>query len=87
MPELFDVYDARRRPTGRVMARGEPMPADAYALAVNVWLRSRQGRWLMTRRAPGKSEPLKWEPPGGHALAGESSLEAALREEIGRAHV
>ena len=34
----------------------------------------------MTRRAPEKSEPLKWEPPGGHALAGETSLDAALRE-------
>ena len=80
MPEYWDVYDARRRPTGAILPRGVSIPGDAYALAVNVWIRNPAGQWLMTRRAPGKSEPLKWEPPGGHVLAGEDSRSAAVRE-------
>ena len=79
-PERWDVYDAERRLTGRTLARGEPLGPDDYVLVVHAWLRNRRGEWLLTQRTENKSEPLKWETPGGHALAGETSLEAVLRE-------
>ena len=78
--ERWDVYDAERRLTGRTLARGEPLGEDDYVLVVHAWLRNRRGEWLLTQRTENKSEPLKWEAPGGHALAGETSLEAVVRE-------
>lgn len=78
--EWWDVYDFRRQRTGRVHRRGDPMRADEYHLVVQVWVRNSRGQWLISRRAPGKSEPLKWEPTGGSVLAGEDSLAGALRE-------
>lgn len=80
MAECWDVYDFRRRKTGLVHRRGDPMRADEYHLVVQVWIRNRHGQWLISQRAPGKSEPLKWEPTGGSVLAGEDSLAGALRE-------
>lgn len=80
MPEQWDIYDFRRKKTGRTLKRGERMRADEYHLVVQVWIRGSRGEWLISRRAPGKSEPLKWEPTGGSVLAGEESLEGALRE-------
>lgn len=80
MPELWDVYDFYRRRTGRTIHRGDPMRLDEYHLVVQVWIRNSRGEWLISRRAPGKSMPLMWEPTGGSVLAGEESLEGALRE-------
>lgn len=80
MPELWDVYDFNRQRTGRTIRRGELMAADEYHLVVQVWIRNRRGQWLISRRAPGKSHPLQWEPTGGSVLAGEDSLDGALRE-------
>lgn len=80
MAEMWDVYDERRRLTGRAIRRGDAMTPDEYHLVVQVWIYNSRGEWLISRRAPGKSEPLKWEPTGGSVLAGEDSLSGALRE-------
>ena len=79
-PELWDVYDAERRLTGRTIVRGAPLGPDDYVVVANVWMRNASGQWLVTKRSAGKSQPFKWEPPGGHVQAGETSLEAAVRE-------
>ena len=80
MTERWDIYDAHRRPTGRTMGRGEVQNPEDYRLVVSVWIRNSRGQWLISRRAPSKSQPLKWEPTGGCVLAGEDSRAAALRE-------
>ena len=78
--ELWDIYDANRRPTGRTHRRGDPMPPGDYHLVVHVWIRSGE-KYFITRRAPEKEvAPLIWEVTGGSALVGEDSLAAALRE-------
>ena len=78
--ELWDIYDANRRPTGRTHRRGDPIPPGDYHLVVHVWIRSGE-KYFITRRAPEKEvAPLIWEVTGGSALAGEDSLAAALRE-------
>ena len=38
MEERVDVYDASRRPPGRVRRRGEAMKPGEYGLVVCVWV-------------------------------------------------
>lgn len=78
--ELWDVLDEHRRPTGRTHPRGVPLPQGDYHLVVLVLLQNGKGEFLVTRRAPNKGYPNMWEFTGGSALAGDDSLQAALRE-------
>ena len=78
--ELWDVYNKDRELTGRVHRRGNPPEDGDYHLVVHIWLRNSKGEYLLTKRAPNKGFPLMWETTGGSALAGDSSLDAALRE-------
>lgn len=78
--ELWDVYDAARQKTGRLHRRGDPLPAGEYHLVVHAWLKNSRGEYLLTQRAPNKGFPNLWECTGGSALAGDTSLTAALRE-------
>ena len=43
MAELWDIYDADRKPTGKTIERGQPLPDGYYHIAVQVWIRSRDG--------------------------------------------
>lgn len=78
--EVWDVYDADRKLTGRTHRRGDPLPQGDYHLVVHVWLMNSKGEFLITRRAPEKHYPLLWETPGGSAVTGDDSLTAAIRE-------
>ncbi|MBE6759113.1 MAG: NUDIX domain-containing protein [Ruminococcaceae bacterium] len=78
--ELWDVYDSERRLTGRTIRRSETLAAGEYHLCVHIWITAPDGRFLITRRAPGRGYAGMWECTGGSALAGEDSLTAALRE-------
>ena len=80
MREFWDIYDINRKPTGRTVERGKPMRQGEYHIVVNVWIRNSKGQWLISKRTPNKHYPLLWEPTGGSAVSGESSLNAALRE-------
>ena len=80
MAELWDIYDRHCRKTGKIVERGQMLGQDEYHMVVNVWLRNEKKEFLISRRAVNKSDPLCWECTGGSALAGEESLEAALRE-------
>ena len=78
--ELNDIYDSRRRLTGRVHRRGTPWKPGEYGLVVCVWVHDGCGNLLMTRRAQVKSFAGTWENSGGAAKAGETSLQAIVRE-------
>ena len=78
--ELWDIYDEAGNKTGRVQRRGDPFAPGDRHLCVHVWIQSPAGRFLLTKRAPGKAMAGLWECTGGSALAGEDSLRAALRE-------
>ena len=79
--ELWDLYTRDRQSAGARIARGEALPAGCYHLVVHVWIRNRRGQWLISRRAANRPTfPLMWETVGGSVLAGEDSLDAALRE-------
>lgn len=78
--ELWDVYDENRNLTERFHRRGDPMEKGDYHLVVYIWLQNSDGEYLITKRSPNKGFPNLWETTGGSALAGETSLAAALRE-------
>lgn len=78
--ELWDLYDANRNITGLYHKRSEPIPQGYYHLVVSVWIENSNGEYLLSQRHPNKPYPLYWECTGGSALAGEDSLQAALRE-------
>ena len=78
--EQWDLYTAAREKTGATIARGQAIPQGFYHLSVSVWIVSRAGQFLLSQRHPDKTYPLRWECTGGCAIAGESSLQAAVRE-------
>lgn len=79
--EYWDLYTAGRAPTGEVHRRGDPLPEGRYHLVVHVWIRSAQGRYLISQRAADRPTfPLMWECTGGSVVRGEDSLTGALRE-------
>jgi len=86
--ELLDVYDAQRRRTGRIIARGEAPGDDGYLLVAHVCLLNARGEMLIQRRQPWKDRyPDCWDvSAGGFVRSGESAAQAAsreLREELG----
>ncbi len=79
--ELWDLYDSQRNPLGRTHRRGTPCARGEYHVVVSVWTVDAQNNVLLTLRDPAKeSYPNHWENTGGSALAGETSLSAAVRE-------
>lgn len=78
--ELWDVYDKNRVKTGRTHRRGIPLPLGDYHLVVNIWILNNIGEIFLTLRHPDKPWGNFWECTGGSILAGENSLQGALRE-------
>lgn len=83
MSEFWDIYDKNRNLTGRIHERGKPLADGEYHLVVHIWVQNENGDFLITKRAADKIPfPNCWECTGGSALAGETSLDAALRETL-----
>lgn len=79
--EYWDLLDEQRRPLGRTQLRGCAMDKNTYHVVVHIWTLSGDGRVLVTLRSPDKDTyPNCWENTGGSVLAGETSLQGALRE-------
>lgn len=84
MSELWDVYTRDRKLTGKKCIRGEQgqLSDEEFHLWVMVWIKNPEtGKYLVSQRAADKdTDPLKWETVAGHVIAGENSLQAAVRE-------
>lgn len=80
MPELWDIVDENGNKTGRLHERGMPMKKGEYHLSVSIWILNNKCEFLISKRTPTQIAPNMWETTGGSAIAGETSLEAALRE-------
>ena len=80
--ELWDIYDADKKPTGRTMKRNEWCLKDGeYHLTVLGVVARPDQTFLITKRVMTKAwAPGWWEVSGGAAQAGEESYEAVLRE-------
>ena len=82
MEELWDIYDSNKQKTGRTMKRNDwCLKEGEYHLTVLGVIMRPDGQFLITQRVMTKSwAPGHWEVSGGAAIAGETSLEAVLRE-------
>lgn len=78
--ELWDILDQNRKKTGKTVIRGTKMQSNEYHLVVDVWIKNSDHTYLITKRTPNKTFPNMWTIPGGSAIVGDTSLEAALRE-------
>ena len=80
--EFWDIYDADKRPTGRIMQREDwNMKPGEYHLTVLGVIRRPDHTFLITQRVLTKSwAPGWWEVSGGGVQAGETSMEAVQRE-------
>lgn len=79
--ELWDLYTDERELTEKKHIRGEELSDDMYHLVVHVWIKNSKGEYLMSQRSSNRPTfPLMWECVGGSVLAGETSLEGAIRE-------
>lgn len=79
--EQWDLLNGEREPMGITHVRGTPLPPGTYHAIVFVWVANREGKFLLTRRAPEKKTyPNCWGCTGGAVLAGESSRRGAVRE-------
>ena len=80
-PELLDLFTGDGRPTGLTMERGGEKKPGYFTLGMHAFVYDSRGRFLLQKRAQGKGfRPGQWETHMGHALAGESSFDCALRE-------
>ncbi len=78
--ERYDVYDPDRKKTGAVLWSCMAPPPGTYKMLVNVLVRNSRGEILLTKRAPEKKYGGMWELTCGHAQAGETAVQAAVRE-------
>ena len=80
--ELWDIYDADKKPTGRTMKRNDwCLKNGEYHLTVLGVVARPDGEFLITKRVMTKAwAPGWWEVSGGAAQAGEASYDAVLRE-------
>lgn len=81
--EMLDVFDIQGNFIG-VKSRDfcHSDNPGFYHKPVWIWIKNDKGELLIQKRAKGlKENPNKWDAPvAGHTLAGESALEACIRE-------
>ena len=79
--EFWDLYTEHRKPIGKIHLRGDELPDGCYHLVVHVWIKNSRDEYLICQRSENRPTfPLMWECVGGSVLAGETSLEGAVRE-------
>ncbi len=80
--ELIDILDAGGSPTGRTKPKPDVHRDGDWHRAVHIWILTPDDRILVQRRALVKeNNPGLWDVScAGHISAGESVIDAAIRE-------
>jgi isopentenyldiphosphate isomerase len=80
--EYWDLYTKERIKLDKIHLRdgSQRISPGEYHIVVNAWIINDQNQLLISQRHSKKTYPLKWECTGGSILAGEDSLNGALRE-------
>ena len=80
--ELLDLLTSDGRPSGDVKPKTDVHRDGDWHRAAHVWLATPDGRVLLQRRASVKENwPDFWDiSVAGHVAAGESAIDAAIRE-------
>ena len=82
--EKFDLYDENRNKLNITINRGDKLPENTYRLVVHLIIFNSKGEMLIQQRHPNKKNwPSLWDiSVGGCVTAGETSVEAMIRETI-----
>jgi len=82
MAELWELVDINMQKTGNTYVRGsgEPFPAGNYHVGAEIWVKTPDGKLLLTLRHPEKECGNMWECTAGSYVAGEKGAEGAARE-------
>ncbi|MBK9925526.1 MAG: NUDIX domain-containing protein [Anaerolineales bacterium] len=79
--ELCDIFDKHGTPTGRIVERGTELSPDEFYLVVQVWIQDEHNNYLIQQRGRHlESGPGIWATTAGYVLAGEQSIDGAIRE-------
>ena len=78
--EYWDLYDSERRPLGRTHLRGDKFEDGEYYVCCEIWVINSEGSFLTPKRHPDKKAGNQWEFVGGGTLAGETTIQSAVRE-------
>ena len=80
MEEYWDIYDKNRVFQNRTIRRGDTFADGEYYVCCEVWIQNSKGEMMVTQRHPKKKAGGLWEFVGGGVLAGETTLQASVRE-------
>ncbi|WP_178985636.1 NUDIX hydrolase [Winogradskyella helgolandensis] len=82
MDELLDIVTKQGQPTGKTALKSEAHAKGLYHNTIHLWLYTTKGEILLQQRSHKKViYPLLWDVSvAGHIDAGETFIEAALRE-------
>ena len=80
MGEYWDIYDENRVFQNRTLRRGDTFSDGEYYVCCEVWFQNSKGEMLITQRHPNKKAGGLWEFLGGGVYAGETTMQAAMRE-------
>ena len=82
MDEYIDIVTKKGEPTGKTALKSKAHQNGWYHNTIHVWLYTLKGEILLQQRSHKKIiHPLLWDvSTAGHIDAGESFIEAALRE-------
>ncbi|WP_296386788.1 NUDIX domain-containing protein [Winogradskyella sp.] len=82
MDEYIDIVTKKGQPTGKSALKSEAHKNGWYHNTIHLWLFTKKGEILLQQRSHKKAIfPLLWDVSvAGHIDAGESFIEAALRE-------
>lgn len=82
MDEYIDIVTATGEPTGKTALKSEAHKNGWYHNTIHLWLYTKKGEILLQQRSHKKAiHPLLWDvSAAGHIDAGESFLNAVLRE-------
>lgn len=79
--ELWDLYNCNRTKLNQDHIRGTLLKEGMYHLVVQVWIKNRANKYLISKRASSrKSFPGMLECVGGSVLKDENTYSAAIRE-------
>lgn len=79
--ELLEVLNENGNSTGEILDKNRVHKEGKYHKEVAIILLNNKGELLLQKRASTKEiEPNKWAWHGGHVIAGETSMEAIIRE-------
>jgi isopentenyldiphosphate isomerase len=79
--EQWEIYDRAGNPTGKIVNKKDGLGKNEYHLAVEIWVINDAGEILLQQRSASvELLPGLWGLTTGRVQAGETSLQAAVRE-------